>query len=96
MNESKLDNHIYRYVCEVCGKVEYLSPKEAYEKGWDYPPFIGEYGIVSPRTCPYCDMMDTAWAALVLHGKNVRELSDKQKEAIIRIINEPGSIEVIN
>ena len=34
-----------RYICEVCGKVEILTTDEAFEKGWDYPPFIGEFGL---------------------------------------------------
>ena len=41
-----------RYICEVCGKVKILTTDEAFEKGWDHPPFIGEFGVVSPRTCP--------------------------------------------
>lgn len=77
-----------RYICEVCGKVEILTTDEAFEKGWDYPPLIGEFGVVSPRTCPECPMEETAWAALVLKYKTYSELSDKQKEAVQRILNE--------
>ena len=77
-----------RYICEVCGKVEILTTDEAFEKGWDYPPVIGEFGVVSPRTCPECPMEETAWAALVLKHKTYSELSDKQKEAVQRILNE--------
>ena len=49
-----------KYVCEVCGKTEIMTPEEAYQEGWDYPPFMGSYGVVSARTCPRCPMMKTA------------------------------------
>ena len=31
-------------------------------------------------------MMDTVWAALTLHGKNVDELDSRQKQTIERIV----------
>lgn len=37
-------------------------------------------------------MVDTAWAAMVLHGKSLNELTDRQKKAVERIIGEPKSI----
>lgn len=77
-----------KYICEVCGKEEWLTPDEAFEKGWDYPPFIGEFGVVSPRTCPDCPTEETAWAALVLKNKAYPELSERQKETVQRIKNE--------
>lgn len=30
-----------RHVCEVFGVEELLTPDDAYEKGWDYPPRMG-------------------------------------------------------
>jgi len=77
-----------RYICEVCGKEEMLTPDEAFNEGWDYPPFIGEFGVVSPRTCPDCPMEKTAWAALVLEKKTYLELTDRQKAAVQRIMKE--------
>lgn len=77
-----------RFICEVCGKEEVLTQDEAYEKGWDYPPFIGEFGVVSPRTCPGCSLEETAWADLVLKNKTYSELSERQKETVQRIMNE--------
>ena len=76
------------YICEVCGKEEMLTPDEAFNEGWDYPPFIGEFGAVSPRTCPDCPMEKTAWAALVLEKKTYPELTDRQKATIQRIMKE--------
>ena len=83
----------YIYTCEVCGKTTVMTPEEAYREGWDYPPFIGQYGVVSPRTCPDCPMQKTAWAALELDKKSYGELTDKQKETIKRIQGEPWNME---
>ena len=80
------------HVCEVCGKTELLTPKEAFDAGWDYPPLMGAYAIISPRTCPDCSMEDTAWAELVLRHKTYEELSEKQKQVILRILHEPASL----
>ena len=88
------NNQKFKYTCEVCGKTEILTPDEAYQVGWDYPPFMGSYGIVSPRTCPDCQMLDTAWAALELRKIPYEDLNEKQKEAVQRIKAEPASMEV--
>ena len=42
------------HICEVCGKTEMLTPAEAFSDGWDYPPRMGGFGIVGPRTCGDC------------------------------------------
>lgn len=84
----------YRHICEVCGKEEILTPEEAYDLGWDYPPMIGEFGVVSPRTCPNCRMVDTVWWKLVQEKVDPKDLSDKDKETLVRIISEPESIVV--
>ena len=80
------------HICEVCGRTEILTPEEAYNAGWDYPPMMGQFGIVSPRTCPNCNMMNTAWAAITLHKKTPEELNERQRQTIQRIIAEPYSI----
>ena len=82
----------YKHICEVCGRTELLTPQEAYQAGWDYPPGMGSFGIVSARTCPNCSIFDTVWAALTLHHKKADELTEKQKETLVRIITEPYSI----
>ena len=79
-----------KYICEICGKTDIMTPEEAYQEGWDYPPYMGSYGIVSARTCPLCPMMETVWAALVLEKKSYAELTDQQKNTIKRIQGEPG------
>ena len=95
MNQEIIDvfkNRRMLHICEVCGRTEILTPQEAYDMGWDYPPFMGSFGVVSPRTCPDCMMMDTAWAAITLKGVKPDDLSDRQKQAIMRIVREPESI----
>ena len=80
------------HICEVCGKTEILTPEEAFNEGWDYPPRMGGFGIVGPRTCGECPINLTVWWALVSEKKRVSELSQKQRETIKRIQGEPESI----
>ena len=75
-----------KYVCEVCGIEAELTEAEAYESGWDYPPFIGAWGIVSPRTCPNCPMTETAWWYLIKNGGE--DVPEKHRKTIERIIIE--------
>ena len=80
------------HICEVCGKEEILTSEAAFLAGWDYPPRMGAFGVVSPRTCPDCSIMDTLWAALILKKKKVEDLSDRHEQTLKRILGEPGSI----
>ena len=80
------------HICEVCGKTEIITPEEAFNDGWNYPPRMGSFGIVSPRTCGNCPINLTAWWALVCEKKAVAELSQKQRETIKRIQGEPECI----
>ena len=80
------------HICEVCGKTEILTPEAAFNEGWDYPPRMGGFGIVGPRTCGDCPINLTVWWALVSEKKAVSELSQKQIETIKRIQGEPESI----
>lgn len=79
------------HICEVCGKTEVLTPEEAYDLGWDYPPMMGSFGIVSARTCPNCPIDKTLWWKFITKGSDV-DLSEKEAETLRRIINEPKSI----
>ena len=64
----------------------------SYDQGWDYPPMMGHFGVLSPRTCPNCNMMDTVWAAITMLGKRAEDLTDEQQQVIVRIVSEPDSI----
>jgi len=81
----------YLHICEVCGKEEYLTEKEAYEQGWDYPPYIGTYGVLSPRTCPCCTIDNTAWFDYMKHH-SFAQLSEKHRETVRRILGEPDNL----
>ncbi len=37
-NLEKWKNAKLLHVCESCGKTEVMTPEEAFEAGWDYPP----------------------------------------------------------
>ena len=74
----------FEHICEVCDKIETLTAREAHDAGWDYPPFIGMWGVVSQRTCGNCSMIHSAWWAL----QTGAELTEKHKQTIRRILEE--------
>ncbi len=42
------------HYCEGCGKKEYMTAQAAFDTGWDYPPRMGCFGFLGPRTCGSC------------------------------------------
>ena len=74
--------------CEVCGLELLLTPLLAYEGGWDFPPCMGEFGVISPRTCGNCTIDGTVWYALAVEKKTVDELTDEQYAKALRILKE--------
>ena len=78
----------FDHICEVCGKTESLTSAEAYNAGWDYPPQMGEWGVVSPRTCQRCGMDATVWWALTTDKKTVADLTPEQLATVARIRDE--------
>ncbi|MDR2538841.1 MAG: hypothetical protein LBC43_04310 [Bifidobacteriaceae bacterium] len=84
-----------RHICEVCGKDQILTPEEAFEQGWDYPPKMGEFGIVSPRTCETCSIKDTLWWELATNEdrpSDTDKVKQRKLETAHRIKAEPMSI----
>lgn len=85
--------HLSEYVCEVCGLTEVLTEEEAYKAGWDYPPFIGAWRILSPRTCPGCPIVHTAyWYILNRTPEDTDPVPDRHLKTIIRIMEEGPSV----
>ena len=85
---------VWRYVCEKCGRTGwYQDPEKAFLEGWDYPPHMGKYGIVSPRTCPDCDMTDTLWWKMCMEYKSAEELDEAERIVLKRILEEPDSLQ---
>lgn len=54
-----MNHRPFWHYCEVCGKKEYFTAQDAFDNGWDYPPKMGHFGLLSPRTCGSCLMQDT-------------------------------------
>ena len=84
------------HYCEVCGKKEFITADEAHENGWDYPPYIGYFGMLGPRTCGDCLLKDTLYWKIRLSCKIpiVIESNLSEEELVIwrRIKAEPQSL----
>lgn len=78
------------HYCEVCGKKELLTAEESFESGWDYPPHMGSWGVISMRTCGDCQMTDTLYWRLI--KGEIEEFTEKDIETMRRIENEPFSL----
>ncbi len=78
----------FKHICEVCGEERWLTPQQAFKAGWDYPPNMGAWTIVSPRTCGECTIDKTLWWALAIEGKLREELTDEQEATLKRILAE--------
>lgn len=89
LNEGKLP---FRHICECCGREELLTPEEAFQAGWDYPPRMGQFGCVSPRTCGNCAINGTLWWAIAMEHKTLDQLSRTQQAAMARILGEPWTL----
>lgn len=92
------------YICEVCGTVKmYPTPEDAFNDGWDYPPRMGDFGRIGPRTCGKCVIINTLWWKLIssLDSPDERvpvselpleDLTPSQMRTFQRILGEPASI----
>jgi hypothetical protein len=82
------------HICEVCGRDEILCPDEAFDAGWDYPPRMGHFGVISSRLCPGCPTPETVWWVLAMEGRSAEALTDRQRIAVERMLAEPESLMV--
>jgi hypothetical protein len=82
-SNAKNDDKILHW-CEACDREELLTPDAGYESGWDFPPKMGTFGVISPRTCPNCTIDKTAWFAII----SGRDLNKKQMKAAKKMMNE--------
>lgn len=93
--ESMKKRKFWHY-CEVCGKKEYMTAKEAFDAGWDYPPDMGYFGLLGPRTCGDCLLKDTLFWKIHTEGGLPIVLEDclSPEELIVwrRIKGEPESL----
>lgn len=84
------------HYCEVCGKKEFMTAQDAYDSGWDYPPRMGSFGLLGPRTCGDCSVADTLYMKIHAPGRLPVVLeSELTPEELItwrRIKGEPESL----
>ena len=76
-------------------KKRHLTPEEAFNEGWDYPPRMGAFTVLSPRTCGECSITDTLWWKLVTdknNEHNMNNFTDEEKKTLKRIMAEPYSL----
>lgn len=78
----------FEHWCEACGKTEVFSSEEAFERGWDFPPRMGAWGTVYPRTCSNCSINKTLWWALMVEKKTIDKCTPHQRQVLARIMNE--------
>ena len=84
------------HYCEVCGKKEFITDEEAFASGWDYPPKMGSFGMLGPRTCGNCQMKDTLYWKIQTSGKlpivMEAKLNENELATWRRIKGEPESL----
>lgn len=81
------------HTCESCGTAKVMTPQQAFEEGWDYPPRMGEFGVLSQRTCRRCPINTTLWWRLAVEKVDPSCLSARDMALIERIKGEPESIQ---
>ena len=92
LNQSEATPERYIHICEVCGRREILTPEEAFEAGWDYPPRMGTFGVISARVCPKCPITKTLWWALTVSHDDPMLFPERHRRTLLRIFGEPESI----
>ena len=84
------------HYCEVCGKKEFITAQDAFDSGWDYPPKMGVFRLLSPRTCGECGIQDTLfWKISRSQGLPIVIEENLTPEELItwkRIKGEPESL----
>ena len=83
------------HYCECCGKKAFITSKEAFDAGWDYPPRMGSFGLLGPRTCGECDITSTLYWKVQQQAFPIVVESMLTKEELKtwrRIKNEPESL----
>ena len=84
------------HICEQCGHRELLTPQEAFDAGWDYPPVMGVFGVLTQRNCPKC-RMDESLYWRVAFDRSARlddrsTMTPHEQSTLGRILMEPESL----
>lgn len=90
-----MNSRKFWHYCEKCGTKRFCTAQEAFEAGWDYPPKIGSFGLLGPRTCGKCTWNDTLF--IKVHQQAIpivieKTLTEKELQTWRRIKNEPESL----
>lgn len=83
------------HICEVCGTEKVMTPDQAFAEGWDYPPRMGAFGVLSARTCGTCPVNRTLWWRVAVEKRDPATLTAADLALIERVKGEPESIRVI-
>ena len=90
-----MNHRPFWHYCECCDAKFYGTAQEAFDEGWDYPPKIGHFGMLSPRTCGKCDMTDTLFWKVQQQSLPLvieKSLTEKELKTWQRIKSEPESL----
>ncbi|MST88846.1 ATP-binding protein [Sharpea azabuensis] len=90
-----MNSRPFWHYCEVCGTKLYCTAQEAFDAGWDYPPQIGTFGLLGPRTCGKCSITDTLWWKVQQQGLPIvieKDLTAEELKTWRRIKKEPESL----
>lgn len=91
-----MEKRKFWHYCEVCAKKELITAEKAFNDGWDYPPNMGDFGLLGPRTCGGCLLKDTLFWKINTSGRLPIVLDgDLSPEELItwrRIKGEPLSL----
>lgn len=83
------------HYCEVCGAKVFCTAQEAFDAGWDYPPKIGSFGLLGPRTCGECNIKSTLYWKVQQQDLPIvveSTLTEEELKTWRRIKNEPESL----
>ena len=83
------------HYCEVCGEKVFCTAEEAFEAGWDYPPQMGTFGLLGPRTCGKCNLNDTLFWKVQQQNLPIvfeNELTEQERKPWQCIKKEPESL----
>ncbi len=90
-----MNSRPFWHYCESCGAKIYCTAEEAFDNGWDYPPRIGAFGLLGPRTCGNCTIIDTLYLKVMKQKIPIvieSNLTEKELRTWRRIKNEPESL----
>ncbi len=91
-----MNSRPFWHYCEICGKKEFITAQDAYDRGWHYPPKDSAFGLLlGPRICGDCSIEDTLF--IRVHKQSLpivleNTLTPKELVTWRRIKAEPESL----